>query len=310
MIWKLFRRRKKRYLNSKIPIFGVQAAGKTYFIHSLAYFISRRGLGSVVGDHSRDYMYRLKPALLRGEPLDATSGFRDIELQIDQVYFQDFEEVMTETHLRQYLPESFQDEDEDVPEEEEKGSETVSCNLVLSTNDLSGLQFTQAMMRLSEPSANLGGDARTKPFLKVLNACQGAIAVIDIVRKNITAEEFKQDRKELIRQNLAEQVIPLLRGVELALRNRKNSKQIFPLFLIFTKRDVHQLDRQELTEIVWEIFPILLARYKNQIWVRIHSVQNIGFGQNMDPDAYLQSHSQGLGMFLADLNYSFKKVIK
>lgn len=295
--------------HKRIPVFGIQGVGKSYFILSVAYFISKRNLGRVVGEGA-DYVTRFIPVMMLGERLDATPGYRDINLAVDHVYRANYEQV--NGHARGFaewqtpymtplsdLPGP--DESEKNYGEQDKDSELIPCDFLIATNDLSGTQFKDATERLAEPTSQLGGDPQTRRFLQVLEAGEGAIVVVDVVRGEMTHEEFTRDPRKHIRRALAEQVVPLARGIQLSIMKGNKRNKVFPLFLVFTKRDIHQLSRDTLEQIVNEVFAILLANLEEHVKVRIHSVQNIGFG--VDPESVLdmEGQTEGIGFFLADL---------
>lgn len=297
--------------HKRIPVFGIQGVGKSYFILSVAYFISKRSLGKVVGE-AADYVMRFVPVMMRGERLDATPGYRDIDLEINHIYRANYEQ------LDGHSPGSFawqppymtplsdapeQPEPDEQYGEQDTAGELIPCDFLISTNDLSGTQFNDAMERLSEPTSRLGGDPQTQRFLQVLEAGEGAIIVVDVVRREMTTEEFARDDRKHIRNALAEQVVPLARGIQLSIMKGNKRNKVFPLFLVFTKRDIHQISRARLDQIVKEVFAILLANLEEHVKVRVHSVQNIGFG--IDPDSVLdmEGQTEGIGFFLADLYF-------
>ena len=288
-----------------IPVFGIQGSGKSYFLMSIAYFISQRHLGKVVG-RSADYISQFMPIMMRGERLDATPGYRDIDLEVNQIYAADYERILDETLALA------SDYDEPPPAEGvgevDRGGATIACNYQISTNDLSGEQFNNAMIRLSVPTARLGADPQTRRFRDVLDDAEGAIVVVDVVRQVTDPDVFMQDRVGHVREALAEQVVPLVRGIQLSTLHGSKRNKVFPLFLVFTKRDIHQYARAELERVVREVFAILLAGLDGHVRIRVHSVQNIGFG--VDPDSLLQLEleSEGIGLFLADLYFWIRQM--
>ena len=288
-----------------LSIFGIQASGKSYFLMSLAYFISQRGLGRVIGE-SVDYVNQFMPMMMRGERLDATTGYRDIELEVQRIYRANYEQVLEEVTFSglDLEPPALSDDLGEV----DKDSDLIACDYQLSTNDLSGEQFEQAMARLSEPTAQLGADPQTRRFLQILDSGEGAIIAVDIVRQVTDPEVFKKNRVAYVRQALAEQVVPLVRGIQLSALQRDKTSAVFPLFLVFTKRDIHQYPRAELEQVVREVFAILLAGLDDYVRIRVHCVQNIGFG--VDPESILQLEvaSEGIGFFLADLYYWLRQM--
>jgi hypothetical protein len=296
--------------HKRIPVFGIQGVGKSYFILSVAYFISKRSLGKVIGA-SADYVTNLLPVMMLGERLDATPGYRDIDLEVNHIYRANYEQLDgAASGDAEWRPsKSFLDDASESGQTQEQygeqgqDSELIPCEFMISTNDLSGTQFKDAVGRLAEPTARLGGDPQTQRFLQVLEAGEGAIIVVDVVRQEMTTDEFTQEARRHIRRALAEQVVPLARGIQLSIMKGSKRNKVFPLFLVFTKRDIHQLSRAELEKIVKEVFAILLANLEAHVKVRVHSVQNIGFG--VDPESVLEMEGQteGIGFFLADLYF-------
>lgn len=298
--------------HKRIPVFGIHGVGKSYFILSVAYFISKRGLGKVVGE-SADYVEGFIPVMMRGERLDATQGYRDIDLEVSRIYRANYEQVSGTQHggdgvwQPPYMTPLTDAPEAQEPEEhygeQDKDGDLIHCDFLLSTNDLSGTQFKDAVGRMAEPTSKLGGDPQTRRFLEVLEEGEGAIIIVDVVRREMTTEEFTRDTVRYIRSALAEQVMPLARGIQLSILKRSRRNKVFPLFLVFTKRDIHQLSCDRLEQIVKEVFAILLANLEEHVKVRIHSVQNIGFG--IDPESVLEMEGQteGVGFFLADLYF-------
>jgi len=297
--------------HKRIPVFGIQGVGKSYFILSVAYFISTRNLGKVSGE-SADYVTRFLPVMMRGERLDATPGYRDIDLEINHIYRTNYEQLDTVAARSRVwqppymtpLPETPETPEAEVSyDEQQRDSELIQCDFLISTNDLSGTQFKDSVERLAEPTARLGGDPQTQRFLQVLEAGEGAIIVVDVVRREMTTEEFTRHAVKYIRDALAEQVVPLARGIQLSIMKGNRRNKVFPLFLVFTKRDIHQLTRARLEQIFREVFAIPLANLENHVKVRIHSVQNIGFGVDPDSIIDMEGQSEGIGFFLADLYF-------
>ena len=290
-----------------VPTIGVQGAGKSYFIFSNGYFISKRGLGQLVGQN-QDYLDSLQPVIMRREPLDATQGYKDLSLLVEHIYDADFQRIADEVGCEKLGIATSEPatQGEASPTDEAK----LRCNILMTTNDLSGLEFAQAMQRLREPNAELGGDPVTRNFLDVVRNADGLTVIVDIVRGIQSQEEFAREAEAHIRHAFAEQVEPLARGIELAIsRQRRRSRRgAFPVFLVFTKRDIHGLGRERLEEMTDVIFALMLARLRrSNVQIRIHSVQSMGFKQAGESDTLLNSDSVGIGLYLADLFYWMKQ---
>lgn len=111
-----------------------------------------------------------------------------------------------------------------------------------------------------------------------------------------------------VREALSRQLVPLTRAIELSVRRGEGRTRTFPLFLVFTKRDVHQFSRSELWRIVQEVFAIQLARLEHRVRLRIHAVQSIGFGVDLESLLRLEARSEGIGLFLADVHRSIERM--
>lgn len=304
-----------------IPVIGIHAAGKSYFLTSLGYFISRRELGWVVGE-TADYIQQFVKVMIEGGRLDATTGYREITLQVTQIYQEDYDQICREVPEavstfgeRVWVrPQSVTEPPaayrQDAVVEQQRGGVTIACDFLLSTYDLSGTQFKDAMEGLSEPSRNQGGDPQTLQFINALQNGEGVIVIVDVARRILSGEEFERERVKHIRAALAEQVVPLVKGIQLTITKRKLTNKVFPLFLVFTKRDIHQLSREQLDAIVKDVFAILIAGLERQIEIRIHSVQSMGFEVDVDStdELRLESQSAGLGLFLADLYFWIREM--
>lgn len=288
-----------------VPTIGIHGAGKSYFNFSNGYFISQRNLGKLVGAN-RDYLDGLQPAIMRHEKLDATQGYKDLSLLVQHVYHDDFERIAEEIACEK-IGVAFGDHNSNG--ETHASSDALPCNILLTTNDLSGTEFAQAMERLREPSAEIGGDPITRNFLQVVQNADGLTVVVDVVRRIEDPEEFDRAAEKHIRHAFAEQVEPLARGIELAIsrKRRRNRNKAFPVFLVFTKRDIHGMGRARLKELTDVIFALMLARLReSNVQIRIHSVQNMGFKKSSESDL-LHLDSVGVGLYLADLFYWLKQ---
>lgn len=283
-----------------LPLFGVKGAGKSYFLLSLGMFISLRKLGKPQ-NLSDDVLNSYWSEVLNGNPISITQGKWDVDLLIGQVYSSDHRiAVERQTLLQANLESTERTDDREQPPSD---SDTLSTRIFLRTNDLSGQEFTDAMARLGEPTIEFAGDPATRKFIQVVQEGDGSVMVIDLVRENLTALDYLKNRDQYIRQAFGEQLVPLARGIELALRNQRSSKKKYPLFLIFPKRDIHGLDSQELYKLAHRMFAMTFARLEEKVSIHIHSIQNMGFEADENGDLTL---SRGVGLFLADLYSVFR----
>lgn len=277
----------------RVPLFGVRAVGKSYFSYTLAHFLAREELGHVDGDGMRA-MDTIIQRMLQRKPLDATMGNHDYNLHIHGVRYDDYMKVIQESAGQAAGLENFI---EAVDHEDEDPERKVAANLILSTNDMSGSEFSLAMEQLSEPNATLGGEPMTAKFIEILHGCDGCVAVIDMVRNETITDN---NREQVFRLALAEQVVPIIRGIELAILQRNTENRLFPLFLVFPKADLHRLSRRDLYEMMEDVLALLLARLRDKVQLRIHTIVNLGFAQSDRDDSYF-GDQEGVGFFLADL---------
>lgn len=283
-----------------LPLFGVKGAGKSYFLLSLGMFISRRKLGKPQ-NLSDDLLNSYWSEVLSGNLISITQGKWDVDLLITQVYSADHQiaiEKQTSLNAGILTSDSYQDQEQALSD-----SDRLSTRIFLRTNDLSGEEFTAAMTQLSEPTMELGGDPMTKKFIQVVRDGNGSVMVIDLVRQNLTAEQYQKNREQYIRQAFGEQLVPLARGIELALRNQRDPNNRYPLFLIFPKRDIHGLNSQQLYDLTHRMFAMTFARLEEKVSIHIHSIQNMGFEQDEQGDPTV---SVGIGQFLADVYSVFR----
>lgn len=284
-----------------VPLFGVKGAGKSYFLFSLGMFLSTRRLGKPEG-LTEDLLNSYWTNILKGDVISITQGKWDVDLLVKQVYSHDHKiSVERQMAFGNNVPcmESYlEDEEQSITD-----NDMLSTRIFLRTNDISGQEFTSAMEQLTEPTRELGGEPMTQKFIQVIRDGNGSVVVIDIVRNNLTSLEYQKDREKYIRQAFAEQLVPLARGLELALRNQSDPKEKYPLFLVFPKRDIHGLNSQELNNLAHRMFAMTFARLEEKVSIHIHSVQNMGFEEDENGDL---KFSKGLGQFLADIYSTFR----
>ncbi len=284
-----------------IPLFGVKGAGKSYFLLSLGMFISSRKLGKPEG-LTEDLLNGYWADILKGNLISITQGKWDVDLLVKHVYSSDHKiTVQRQSYFQAGITNSdpYLDDDEQPTSDLDK----LPTRIFLRTNDISGQEFTAAMEQLSEPTRELGGDPMTQKFIQVVRDGNGSVMVVDLVRGNLTAEKYQQDRDKYIRAAFGEQLVPLARGLELALRNQRDPKSRYPLFLVFPKRDIHGLNSKELNDLAQRMFAMTFARLEEKVSIHIHSVQNMGFEQDENGDL---KFSRGLGQFLADVYSVFR----
>jgi hypothetical protein len=280
-----------------LPLFGVKGAGKSYFLLSLGMFISlpTRRLGKPE-NLTDDILNQYWTEVLSGNLISITQSKWDVDLLIKKVYSTDHEIVVRRQACFQIgVSDSDHFDDQEQPELDEN---KLSTRIFLRTNDLSGQDFCTAMTKLREPTMELGGDLITKKFIQVVRDGDGSVVIIDIVRENLTVDQYRKERTKYIRQAFVEQLVPVARGIELALMNQRKRNKRYPLFLVFPKRDIHGLNAKELNELAQRMFAMTFARLEDKVSIHIHSIQNMGFEKDKNGNPTV---SRGLGQFLADV---------
>lgn len=285
--------------NLNIPLFGVKGSGKSYFVLSLNMFLSLRKMGYAKGI-TKDYLNVAWAEILKGVVISITQGYWDVDLVVNEVYSIDHGTILQRQASFEAGVTGVTDLDSYLDDEEQSLLEAgkISTRFFLRTNDLSGQEFTSAMKQLSEPTSELGDDPITKKFIQVVRDGDGCSMVVDLVRQNLTAEQYKKDRDKYIREAFAEQLVPLARGLELALRNQRDPKRRYPVFLVFPKRDIHGLNSREISDLASRMFAMTFASLEAKVSIHIHSVQNMGFQKDKNGD---KTFSRGLGLFLASV---------
>ncbi len=179
----------KKY--KKLPILGVHNSGKTYFLISLGYLVSKYRWGEVSKEASV-YFNSLLPYVLKGTPIPPTYKNFPIEIKIRDIV----------------LP-----------------TEKITCNFILYTEDFPGAEYEIAM---DEMSAEVKEEL--VKFYNLYKKSDGIIAIIDLVG-NVTAEKFRENKEEYILNAFSKQIVPLAKGIELVLEVANlQGKPIFFIF--------------------------------------------------------------------------------
>ena len=277
----------------RIPIFGVSGVGKSYFSFSLCQYLKTNHLGKPLGIDSR-FLSGAIQAILARKKLPPSVGNRELKLHLEKIRMEEYGKVYEDMYRQDEGMTPCRVEE---PGESEEGM--IPCNILISTNDMSGTDFENAMMQMGEPHADVTRHPSVRRFLNVVADCDGAMVVLDLVRGR--EQLAKSDVIEMIRLAVADQVIAVVNGIQLAIENRKNGNSFFPLFLIFTKKDIYGLERDELHPIVEEVIEPIVSNMADDIKIRSHAVTNMGF---IESDRFLQDDSVGISFMLADLAVS------
>ena len=230
-----------------VPIVGVANAGKTYFITTMVYFVSIMGWGTL-DESCTHYFEELLGYVLRGEPIPPTkSGIKRVILHVDRVVY---------------------------------GGVEKRVKFTLSTADISGAQFETAMIALNEQISSGGLEREStssrdlEEVLRLLRRVHGLIAIVDITRHLSDTSS----KKKAVLKALGQQAVPLLRAFQYALGHSRSRK---PLFLVFTKKDIHGMEGEELEGLVrYAYAPILAILKKKGVIIRCYAVTSVGWSRD------------------------------
>lgn len=253
----------------RLPIVGVQGAGKTYFFLCLGYLVSLKGLGEVSGV-SHVYFSKLLEYVLRNEPIPATE--KDVPIRIE---------------IR--IPKSI------------KGG---TKRIVITSRDISGKEFETAMRLYAEDPIHAFNNKSVRKFIDLYRKVDGLLVVIDIVRDKKSYEEFVKDKDKNIRRAFAEQVLPLARVVETAIEHKQVKGK--PIFFIFTKSDIHRCSLDELNEYLRRILAMTLVRLRNRgAIIKVHATSAIGWGMDAREEQLRKLGERGFLNVLSDIIGTF-----
>lgn len=233
---------------NRVPVLGVRGSGKTYFICSLAYIVSRYGWGHPDSETSL-YINELLEYVFKGELIPSTYKSRPIRVELKEI---------------------------------DLDGKKRRLNLVLSTEDYSGKEYENFMKKvkdamLSGTVEKLGPEA--EKFKRMMMNSRGVIVIVDLVGKSpLTPEEFKKRGEKGILDALSEQVVPLATSIELLLDSGVKLSNM-PFFFVFTKSDIHRLTSDEASKYLNEAMAISLSRLRSKgVVFRYHVVSSIGWG--------------------------------
>ena len=247
----------------KVPILGIEACGKTTFAWGIGRTLIKNNWGS---PRERDYWLQIDPQMLNNQPLDATLGQKALSFDFKRCTF-----ALDSPEWRElaglYHSPSEQRTSRVADLDENQGLVTFRTDLLLSTHDISGGDFNSCMQKLSRPASHPESDPDVRRFMNLLRASDGLIVVMDLARRILTREEFQalpdQQRKEHILQALAEQVLPLCRGLEMAMRVNSNMEGK-PVIFAYTKSDIHGLSEDYVQRNLLTAYPMLIQALRER----------------------------------------------
>jgi hypothetical protein len=251
----------------KIPILGVEGAGKSSLILTLGQYISLKKLGRV-SIESAQVFGEYVSHVAAGKPLPATQRHEPVALEIERI-----------------------------PD----GDGLRDVDLVLSTEDIPGQDFRMLVDELHRSPVSTGrgaqGGSLLQRFADLLSASHGFIFVVDLVRAR-SADEFADNQQQNIWRAYADQVEPIMTGMLLASRLNANLAGK-PVFFIFGKRDLHKLTADQVAADFERAMAIPLAQLRGKlINVRQYHVQSAGWGMDSALDEL------GVDVLLSDLAHA------
>ena len=147
------------------------------------------------------------------------------------------------------------------------------------------------------------GHPTVRRFFSFAQGADGLFVGVDLARRIRTREEFLAlsdgERERHIRASLAEQVVPLCRGVETAVQINPPMRGR-PVFFVFTKCDIHRVPMEEARLLLRSSCSILYNRLRYQgLECREHAVAYSGSARR--EDGSLCFGIEGVQELLADI---------
>ena len=246
----IFRRRRH------VPIIGVQGAGKSYFIVTLASFVAKHKWGYVDAPHIYDMMAYVQAM----KPIPPTMGLIPVKVDIDMVKYM---------------------------------GHVCRKKVRISTGDISGREFEQAIEEAKTSPDMDKMSPSLKKFIDILKKTDGLLALIDITRYMGKTP----DKVEAVLKSFSEQISPIAHAIELAVKLGMKEK---PVFFVFSKKDIHKMDVDEIRRIFEPAWCILLRRLEaHGIRVGYYTISSAGWSSLSDLDAFF--YGQGFDKLLYDL---------
>jgi len=259
---RIFKREKIR----SIPIIGVRNAGKTYFIVSLGHLISKEGWGEVL---TYDYFHQLEPYVLAQQPIPPTVGYHPVRVRVDYVEYQ---------------------------------NKRFNARIVLSTGDISGIEFEQAMQEVKTFKFSKKSDLKNAPptlgkLYRLLLNSDGLIVLIDITKYLSEVTHIA----DAVFRAFSYQIEPISTALEMVINFGEFSLK--PLFFVFSKQDIHKLTVNNIRRYFQNAWAILLRRLERRLVnIKLYTVSAVGWSDN--PEERLKA--RGFDKLLFDLVRSFQ----
>jgi hypothetical protein len=245
----------------KVPVLGVQGAGKTCFFASMAHCIAQRGWG-VPDDETFRYVAGITHHLVEGTPLAVTTRPRRLSVRLSNCH----------------LP----------------GRGDVRCNITLTSEDFDGQVWGEIVEAWSDPGSEVA--AKIERFADVVANSDSLVVILDVV-----GQEPATWRKSArgIDDQLTNQLVPICSGIDLVLQRRKRVPGYLVSFLV-TKADIHRISQKELEERIKVLFAFQLGRLRalGAEWV-VRPV--VAVGHIRDSFGRFTDRMQGIDEVLQDI---------
>lgn len=275
-IWSL-RRRLNRIRSRRLPMLGVNGAGKTCLAWGIGRYLSDSGYGQPSAE-TASYFYEIDPFMLRNAPIPASVQKQPLVLHVNTV-------VLRRAGLQREIP----------------------VRLVISSHDIPGGELVEMTSALQTPTPHPMGNLLARNFFSFLARADGLIAVVDLARRIRTPEEFDAlspgEREAHLRSALAEQMGPLCRSIETAVQMNPRMRGK-PVFFVFTKTDIHRLPVAQARALLHTAYAILLNRLRHHgVEFREHCVAYAGTSRL--EDGSISYRIEGVEELLADMALCF-----
>lgn len=261
----------------RLPILGIDGAGKTCLAWGIGRYLSDSGYGEPTTDTAR-YFYEIDPFMLRNAPVPASVQKQPLILDVNTV-------VLERGEDKREIPVRLRISSHDIP-----GGELVEVAGVFQAS-------------LSDPLEH----PVVRRFFSFVQGADGLMVVVDLARRIRSRAEFlelsPEAREGHIRAALAEQVAPLCRGIETVIQIN-NSMRGKPIFFIFTKSDIHCIPAQHVRSLIRTAYSILFNRLRHQgVECREHCVAYSG-SERLE-DGSIRYGIEGVQELLADIALCF-----
>ena len=257
----------------KVPVLGVGASGKTTFAWGLGRTLVDREWGHSA-DESAGYFLKIDAALLNNRNPEATSGQTPLVFLCEKCAFADGTPELSRIVSLLGSRDGGGAAGSDPPvryagDLGEYDSFTWSFRrpMRISTYDMSGSQFENCMRVFDTASANPESDPEVRRFMDIVRGSDGLIVIVDLARRITSRQAFTalraEERERHLLGALAEQVMPLCRGVARALAANPNMAGK-PIIFAYTKHDIHCLSDEQVRRMLETAYAPLFASLRRR----------------------------------------------